>query len=154
MTSARRRTARGLLTIVTDAVRSVIAPAALVADQAPAVEAAGPADVFTAEEMPPAETIESAARGYDLASDNARAADRAKRKHRRLLDHLPAGQYGSWIVERVASNKTTPDLVAIRAIFEQHQLGEVPMRRVAASLKVRRVEIAPADIAELAEVAA
>lgn len=152
-----RRTIRGLAGTLADAVRSVVNPAGLITGQAePAVvEAPEPAGLFTEDELPELADIEAAARGYDLAADSARSADRAKRKHRRLLDQLPAGRYGAWIVERIASSKTTPDLVAIRAIFEQHQLGDVPMRQVAASLKVRRAElldIAPVDTAVLAAV--
>lgn len=155
LTSPRTvRTVRGMLGTVADAVRSVVAPASLVADQAetaaPVVvetTAPDPAGLLTETELPAVETIEAAAADFDAAADMARIADRAKRKHRRLLDQLPAGRYGAWIVERIASNKTTPDLVAIRAIFEQHQLGDVPMRQVAASLKVRR---APADVVPVA----
>jgi hypothetical protein len=142
--------------LLADGVRSIVNPAALVeaktATETPAVveptEAPEPAGLFTEAELPAVEEIERAALGYDLAADSARSADRAKRKHRRLLDQLPAGRYGAWIVERIASNKTTPDLVAIKAIFEQHQLGDVPMRSVAASLKVRRApaEVVPADV--------
>lgn len=150
------RTLRGLLGTIADAARSVINPAALVADHTePAVvEAPDPAGLYEPADMPAVVAIERAALGYDLASDNARQADRAKRKHRKLLDRLPSGQYGAWVVERITSSRETPDLVAIRATYERLGLGDVPMRTVAPSLKVRRAEIVPADTAVLAGVAA
>lgn len=153
-----RRTVRGLLNTVTDAVRSVINPAALVADQAePAVvEAPDPADTYSADEMPSITDIERAALSLDLATDNARRADRAKRAAKKILDRLPSGTYGQWVVERVTSNRQTADLDQIRAIFKANGLGAVPMKSNAPSLKVRRTEIVPADIttavAELAAV--
>ncbi|MEH0642862.1 hypothetical protein QBB33_15570 [Streptomyces scabiei] len=153
-------TARRIATAARDAVRSVIAPAALVADQAAAVEpveAPDPADTYTADEMPELVAIERAALGFDLAADNARRADRAKRAARKVLDRLPAGTYGNWIVERVTSNRQTADLDAIRAIFKANGLGPVPMKSNAPSLRVTRAELgAPADTvtAALAGVAA
>jgi hypothetical protein len=148
---------RGMLGTVSAAVRSVVAPASLVADQAePTVEqlapAADPADVYTEADMPAVADIERAALHLDLANDNARRADRAKRAARKVLDRLPAGTYGNWIVERVTSNRQTADLDKIRAIFKAHGLGQVPMKSNAPSLKVRRAAIAPADttVAELA----
>lgn len=142
MTPRTVGTVRGLLGLVADAVRSVVAPATLVEQttEAPA-PAADPAGLFTEDEMPPVEQIERAALGFDLAADSARAADRAKRKHRKLLDRLPAGTYGQWIVRRVASSRQTPDLVAIRATYERLGLGDVPMRDTAPSLRVERVEV-------------
>ncbi|MEU0433694.1 hypothetical protein ABZ153_19040 [Streptomyces sp. NPDC006290] len=158
MTPRTARTVRGLIGAVVetaaDAIRSVIAPATLVAEQnaptveteAPAVvEAPDPADLFTADEIPATEDIERAALGYDLAADSARSADRAKRKHRKLLDRLPAGTYGAWLVRRVTSNRQTVDLDKVRAIFEQHGLGDVPMRDNAPSLRVERATSVPAD---------
>lgn len=138
-----RRTLRGLAGTVADAVRSVVNPAALVTDHAePApVEAPEPAGLYTDDDMPDLAVIERAALSFDLAADNARAADRSKRKHRKVLDRLPAGTYGRWLVRRVASSRETPDLVAIRAIFERHNLGPVPMRQVAPTLRVERVDV-------------
>jgi hypothetical protein len=136
-----RRSARRLLGTVADAVRSVVAPSALVVAQQPATaEAPEPAGLFTEDELPPVEDIERAALGYDMAADNARSADRAKRKYRKLLDRLPAdGIYGAWRVYRKPSARQTVDLDAVRRIFEQHGLGEVPMRDTAPSLRVERV---------------
>lgn len=148
MTPRAVRNIRGILGTVADAVRSIVAPAALVADQAAAVEpveAPEPADLYTEADMPPVEDIERAAFAFDLASDSARAADRAKRKHRRLLDKVPAGRYGQWLIRRVESSRVTPDLVAIRATYERLGLGEVPMRKVAPSLRVELVADIAAD---------
>lgn len=152
MSPRAARNIRGILGTVSAAVRSVVAPAALVADQAePAtVEAPEPAGLFTADEMPELVAIERAALGYDLAADNARRADRAKRAARKVLDRLPAGTYGNWIVERVTSNRQTADLDQIRAIFKANGLGPVPMKSNAPSLKVRRAEIVPADTTAIA----
>lgn len=154
LTSPRAgRTVRGLIGNLIEsaatAVRS-LAPAEVEPTTAPE-----PAGLYTDEEMPETANIERAALGYDLASDNARQADRAKRKHRKLLDRLPAGRYGAWFVERVVSSRETPDLVAIRATYERLGLGDVPMRQVAPSLKVRRAAAALSPVeTELVEVAA
>lgn len=141
-------TVRSLLGTVADAVRSVVAPATLVErTETPVVEAPYPAGLYAADEIPAVEDIERAALGYDLAADSARSADRAKRKHKKLLDRLPAGTYGAWIVRRVASNRQTVDLDKVRAIFKANGLGEVPMRDTAPSLRVERAEVVPATAA-------
>lgn len=155
MSPGRRRTMRGLLNSVTDAVRSVVAPAALVealADTEPTT-APDPAGLYEADEMPELATIERAALSLDLAADNARRADRAKRAAKKILDRLPAGTYGTWIVERATSNRQTADLDQIRAIFKANGLGPVPMKANAPSLKVRRTELAPTADEILAGVA-
>ncbi|WP_432034466.1 hypothetical protein [Streptomyces antibioticus] len=134
-----RRTARAARALA-DAVRSVVAPAALVRDQAPAT-VPDPADVLTPEEAAAmAEEIETAATAYADAADLARAGDRGKRKARKLLDRVPAGRYGAVLVERVQSSRQTPDLDAIRAAYKANGLGEVPMRPCAASLRVTVAE--------------
>lgn len=140
------RTVRALLGTVSAAVRSVVAPATLVEQtEAPAL-AADPADVYTEADMPELVAIERAALGYDLAADNARRADRAKRAARKILDRLPAGTYGNWVVERVASNRQTADLDQIRATYKRLGLGAIPMKDAAPSLKVRRAGVGvPAD---------
>lgn len=127
------------------AIRS-IAPTETPADAAP-VEAPDPADVLTDDELPPVETIETAAREYERAADQARRADRGKRAAKKVLDKLPAGIYGAWRVFRTPSSRQTPDLAEISRIFKAHNLGPVPMKPCAPSLKVERVEV-------LAEVAA
>ncbi|MFE7620944.1 hypothetical protein [Streptomyces sp. NPDC057496] len=137
MTDRIIRTARlgRMLRNVADAVRSVVAPAALVrATTDPAVP--DPADVFTNEEMPTPEEIEEAAAEYAAAADQARAADRAKRKSKKVLGRLPAGLYGRWEVERVQSSRVIADLDLIRATYDRLGLGPVPMRPVAPSLRV------------------
>jgi hypothetical protein len=148
------RTVRGLLGTVADAVRSVIAPAALVQEQEQTA-APDPADVYAPEEMPEIGVIEAAAAEYDRAAEQARRADRGKRAARKVLDRLPAGLYGAWIVERVTSSRQTADLDAIREIFKANGLGPVPMKTCAPSLRVRRAETVPsADTTEALAVAA
>jgi hypothetical protein len=146
-----RRAAR----VLTDAVRSVVAPAALVRSADTAVP--DPADTFAPDEMPAPEAIEAAAADFAAAGDQARAADRTKRKARKLLDRLPAGRYGRFTVERVESARQTPDLEAIRATYTRLGLGDVPMRACAPSLRItaapaalRPVEAAPETSAVLA----
>lgn len=143
-----RRTLRGLAGTITAAVRSVINPAALVADRtAPAVvEATDPAGLYTADEMPELAVIERAALGYDLAADNARRADRAKRAAKRILTRLPSGTYGAWEISRKPSARQTVDLAAVTAFYRQHG-KTVPMKPCADSLVVERIEApAPAEL--------
>ncbi|UXY28555.1 hypothetical protein [Streptomyces sp. HUAS TT20] len=139
------RTVRGLIGSLVesaaDAIRSI----------APAIEQAGetaiapdPADVYTDDDMPEAETIEAAAREYERAADQARRADRGKRAAKKILDKLPAGIYGTWRVFRTPSSRQTPDLAAITATYKRLGLGPVPMKPCAPSLKVELVEVAPA----------
>ncbi|MFF4839245.1 hypothetical protein ACFY2G_04180 [Streptomyces collinus] len=132
------------------AIRS-IAPAEQPA--AEPVPAPDPADVYDADEMPEQETIEAAAREYERATEQARRADRGKRAAKKILDRLPAGQYGAWIVERLTSSRQTADLDAIRATYKRLGLGPVPMKSNAPSLKVRRAEVVPVEV-EMVEVAA
>lgn len=158
MMNRTRRTARRFFGAITDAVRSVTAPAALVQDKADTL-VPDPADTYSAEEMPAVEDIAAAAREYDRSTDLARRADRGKRAAKKVLGRLPAGTYGDWLVERVASNRETADLDAIRATYKALGLGPVPMKRNAPSLKVRRIEAPVAETtvdtaAELVAVAA
>jgi hypothetical protein len=141
-------TVRSLLGTVADAVRSVVAPATLVEHtEAPAiVEAPDPAGLYEADEIPAVEDIERAALGYDLAADSARSADRAKRKHKKLLDRLPSGLYGGWLISRTPSNRQVADLDQIRATYEGLGLGPIPMRQASPSLKVTRAEAALVDV--------
>ncbi|MCZ4509344.1 hypothetical protein O3Q52_14285 [Streptomyces sp. ActVer] len=146
MTPRTVRTVRGVLGTLADAVRSVVAPASL-ADQAEApaiVEAPDPAGVLAADELPPVEQIETAAREYERAADQARRADRGKRAAKKVLDKLPAGIYGGWKVFRTPSSRQTPDLAAITETYKRLGLGPVPMKPCAPSLKVERVEFVPA----------
>jgi hypothetical protein len=131
VTSRARRAFR----TAADAIRSTVAPASLVRDRA-AELVPDPADVFTPDEMPDVETIETTAADYLAACDQARAADRGKRKARKLLDRLPAGVYGRITVERTPSSRTTVDLEAVRATYDRLGLGPVPMKRCAPTLKV------------------
>ncbi|WP_329340766.1 hypothetical protein OG252_33325 [Streptomyces sp. NBC_01352] len=143
LTSPRTaRNVRGLLGTVAAAVRSVIAPAALVeqlADKEPAT-APDPAGLYEASEIPAVETIEAAAREYERAVDQARRADRGKRAAKKVLDRLPSGIYGTWRVFRTPSSRQTPDLAEITATYKRLGLGPVPMKACAPSLKVEAVE--------------
>ncbi|MGW0612037.1 hypothetical protein [Streptomyces sp. NPDC002788] len=85
--------------------------------------------------MPTPEVIEEAAADYAAACDRARAGDWGKRKARKILDRLPAGRYGGWVVERVPSSRQTPDLDSIRATYKR-LIGPVPMRTCAPSLRI------------------
>ncbi len=144
MTPSRRRTLRGLAGLVADAVRSVVNPASLVADQAEApaaVEAPDPAGLYEPDEIPATETIEAAAREYERAADQARRADRGKRAAKKVLDKLPAGIYGTFRIFRTPSSRQTPDLAAITATYKRLGLGPVPMKPCAPSLKVELVDV-------------
>ncbi|KOU99110.1 hypothetical protein [Streptomyces sp. XY533] len=124
------RTAR----TVAAGLRSVVTPAYLVRSLDDTV--ADPADVYADEEMPTVQEIETAAAAYVDAADLARAADRSKRQAKKVLGRLPAGLYGRFLVERVRSSRQTPDLEAIRATYKRLDLGPVPMKDVAASLRI------------------
>lgn len=138
--SARSTAPRRLLGAISDAVRSVVAPAGLVREQAPTT-APDPSDAYTADELPPVAVIEAAAAELDRSADQARRADRGKRAAKKILDRLPAGLYGSWLVSRTPSSRQTADLDAIRATYAALGLGPVPMKDSAPSLKVTRVEV-------------
>jgi hypothetical protein len=137
---ARSTAPRRLLGAISDAVRSVVAPAGLVLDQAP-VGVPDPADVYTPDELPAVAVIEAAAAELDRSADQARRADRGKRAAKKILDRLPAGLYGSWLVSRTPSSRQTADLDAIRATYKRLGLGPVPMKQSAPSLRVERVEV-------------
>lgn len=151
-------TMRRLTRAVTDAVRSVVAPAALVLDQAQQDQTptavADPTDLYSPEDMPAVADIERAAMQLDLACDNARRADRTKRAAKKILTKLPAGTYGQWKIFRTPSSRMTPDLAEITRIFKANGLGKVPMKPCADSLKVELLATVPADIDTLQAVAA
>jgi hypothetical protein len=149
LTSPRTaRTVRGLAGTLADAVRSIVNPAALVADQAPAavVEAPEPAGLYTEDEMPDTAAIARAALSLDLANDNARRADRSKRAAKKILTRLPSGIYSGWKVYRKPSARMTPDLEAIGRILREHGIREIPMKPCADSLVVELVEAVQADV--------
>jgi hypothetical protein len=132
--------------------RAVTRVSAVVAEfRGPVAEqpAAEPTDLFGADDMPAVEDIEAAAREFDRAADQARRADRGKRAARKILDRLPAGTYGAWLVERIPSTRQTADLDAIRAIFKANGLGPVPMKTSAPSLKVKAVPATAAALEQL-----
>jgi hypothetical protein len=125
--------------------------------ETPAAEettAPDPADVYGDAELPEVDTIETAAREYERAADQARRADRGKRAAKKVLDKLPAGIYGGWKVFRTPSSRQTPDLAEITRIFKANNLGPVPMKPCAPSLKVEQVEFVPAVDEALTAVAA
>ncbi|MEW1580839.1 hypothetical protein AB0407_22395 [Streptomyces microflavus] len=140
-----------LVTIVSAAVRSVVSPASLMVE-APTVTALDPAGLYEADEVPPVADIEAAAAAFDVAAQQARAGDRGKRAAKKILDRLPAGRYGSWLVSRTVSNRQTADLDKIRAIFKEHGLGPVPMKSSAPSLKVERLAEVPVTVPTSARV--
>jgi hypothetical protein len=107
-------------------------------------------DQVPAEDLPGLDEIEAAAAEYERAADQARRADRGKRAARKILDRVPTGRWGGWLVERVPSGRQTADLDEIRRIFKAHNLGPVPMKPAMPSLKVSRaVDTAPdAGLAE------
>lgn len=139
-TSTARHILRGLLAPVPPSRPVTATPAPPAAQPLP-----DPAGLFADDELPPLADIEAAAAKFLDASEAGRAADRVKRASRKILDRLPAGRYGVVEVERVENAREVADLDAIRAIFEANGLGDVPMKQVAASLKV-------AFVPELAEV--
>lgn len=132
--AAGRNHLRGLLATARTAVRNGIRNEN--PSSTPAAAVAEPTDMFDADELPPLADIAAAAREYQRATEQTRAAERTKRAARKLLDRLPAGRYGAWQVERVGNAREVADLEAIRAIFDAYNLGKVPMKRVAPSLKV------------------
>lgn len=131
---------RRFTTTLANAVRSVVAPAGLVREQAPTT-APDPSDAYTADELPAVAVIEAAAVEFDRSADQARRADRGKRAAKKILDRLPTGIYGQWLVSRTPSSRQTADLDAIRATYKALGLGPVPMKQSAPSLKVERVEV-------------
>ena len=87
-------------------------------------------------DLPEVGEIEEAARLLEQAREQANAAARAKRKAEKVLSRVPDGTYGAVQIERVDSGRQTADLDAIRAIFAEHGLGEVPMKPCAPSLVI------------------
>lgn len=154
MSPRTSRSVRGLIGSLVESAADALRSLAPADQAAETVEAPDPTDVYGVDEMPAVETIEAAAAEFERAADQARRADRGKRAAKKILDRLPAGRYGSWFVERITSNRQTADLDQIRAIFKANNLGPVPMRSNAPSLKVRRAETVPADVEALAGVAA
>jgi hypothetical protein len=105
---------------------------------APAVAPApvGPAKPYTAEDMPSAAVIELAAVAFDQAADQARQADRSKRKSRKILDRCPSGRFGRAKVSWEESSRQTPDLEKIAALLKTIGVDEIPMRDCAPTLRV------------------
>lgn len=108
---------------------------------APAVVEPDTSEFFTADEMPAEADIAAAFAEFSRAADAVRAGERTKRRTRKLLDRLQSGRYAGWELERVESSRQVADLDAIKRIFRQNGLGELPMKSASPSLKVRRVEL-------------
>jgi len=117
---------------------TAVQPAA--AEQAPVVEAAPVVELapLTADdiegEVPSEAEIIEAAKRYEEARRQTNAAARAKRLAEKVLSRTPDGMYGALKVERRVSSRKVADLDAIRRIFAEHGLGEVPMKTCAPSL--------------------
>ncbi|MET7780798.1 hypothetical protein ABZU94_07125 [Streptomyces mirabilis] len=147
------RTVRGLIGALVETAADTLRSLAPAEPLAVEETASDPADVYGTDEMPETDAIETAAREFERAADQARRADRTKRAARKVLDKLPAGIYGGWKVFRTPSSRQTPDLAAITATYKQLGLGAVPMKACAPSLKVERVEVLAA-VETLTEAAA
>lgn len=144
--AVRQSAAGRIFSRVSDAVRSAVAPASLFVEaSAEPVTAPDPTDVYAPDDMPALADIEAAAVEFERSADQARRADRGKRAARKILDRLPTGVYGSWLVSRTPSSRQTADLDAIRATYKALGLGPVPMKPSAPSLRVERVA-APAEV--------
>ncbi|MHC3475258.1 hypothetical protein ACYF6T_42250 [Streptomyces sp. 7R007] len=129
-------------------VRSVVAPAALIAGQAETaiVEAPNPAGLCKVDEILPVEQIEAADRKYERAADQVHRTDRGESAAKKVLDRLPADTHGTWRVFRTPSSRQAPDRAEITRIFKAHGLGPVSMKACAPSLKVKLAEAAPVDV--------
>lgn len=108
---------------------------------APAAVEPDTTEFFTEADMPAAEDIAEAARLYFRACDDARTADRAKRKAKGILSKLRNGRYGDWELVREPSGRTVADLDEIKRIFKANGLGPIPVKTSSPSLKVRRVQV-------------
>ena len=139
---------RSTIRTIVRAVRATVAPATLYTptEQTPAATVVpDPAGMYEADELPELADIERAALSFSLAADNARRADRSKRAARRILDKLPAGLYGTWLVSRTPSSRQVVDLEAVTATYKRLGIGPVPMKACAPSLKVTRAAV-PAEV--------
>lgn len=138
-----RKSARsgGLLTRIASRVSATVAEFRRPVP-APATVAVEPdtSEFFTEADMPALADIEAAAQEFWRAADQARAAERTKRRTKKILDRLTNGTYGGWSVERTESSRSTVDLDQVRKIFREHGLGPVPMKASAPSLRISRVE--------------
>lgn len=115
--------------------RQVPAVAAVATTTTPTTSAPAP-KVAIKGEAPEVEDIQAAARLYDQAREQANAAARTKRKAEKTLKGVADGTYGCVTIARVESTRQTADLDAIRAIFAEQGLGEVPMKTCAPSLTI------------------
>lgn len=96
--------------------------------------------------LPSLTVIVTTLAAYYAASEAGRLADRGKRAGRKLINLLPDGVYGPWLVTREDSGRETLDGDEIARIFAANDLGAVPTRAAAPSLKV--VRIPSADVVD------
>lgn len=99
----------------------------------------------TPAEIPTLDEIQAAAHLYDQAREQANTAARTKRRAEKVLKTIPDGTYGPVTITRVPSSRQVADLDAIRRIFAEHGLGEVPMKSCAPSLTITWAAESPAD---------
>lgn len=96
--------------------------------------------------IPTEQEIEAAARQYNAARIDYNAASRTKNAAEKILKRTPDGTYGPVTVERFESTRQIADLDAIKAIFEAHGLGDVPVKTCTPSLVLTfAAEAAPAQ---------
>lgn len=109
------------------------APVAATAEQAEPTPAPLTADDINGE-VPADDEVIEAARSYESARLARNTAERSLNKAKKTLERTPDGTYGQLTVERHASTRKVADLDAIRAVFAEHGLGDVPMKTCSASL--------------------
>lgn len=87
---------------------------------------------------PDTTTAELALAEYAAAVDQARAADRTKRRAKKTIDTLSSGVYGAFRLTRKASSRKVLDTTAVAAFYALHG-AELPMRTPADSVVVERI---------------
>jgi hypothetical protein len=111
---------------------SDMAPAPVIEAPAPApVEAPAP-EVIVVDQA----AVEAALGAWYEANEAKKSADKIVRRERKVFDGLPARVYGKWRLLWKPTAREVPDMDAIKAIFEAHGLGEVPMKPCADSPQV------------------
>jgi hypothetical protein len=142
--SARSGGIRALIARLSDSVAEFRSAAPV---PAPAAVEPDTSDFFGPDDMPADADIAEALAEFARAADQARAAERVKRRSKKLIDRLAAGVYGRFEVVREPSGRATVDLEAVRAHYKSLGL-ELPMKSAAPSLRVNRVVV---DVPELAD---
>jgi hypothetical protein len=83
----------------------------------------------------------AALKAYYDASAALRAADRDKRRAKKVIAALKAGIYGGWLLRWKPSTKQVVDLEAVAETYRRLNLGPVPMKTCADSLDVEKLEV-------------